>query len=91
MLPRVGDDQNTIPVRKMRSMRYKWMTRLADRGMMMGLGKRVMIADRGGYSAGSIITLLVALTHMWYWQRMVTSGVPRKLIFGMHLSFVKII
>ena len=36
----------TVPGREMRSVRFKGSTGLADRGMMMGLGKRV-IADKG--------------------------------------------
>ena len=36
----------TVPGREIRSLRYKGKTGLADRGMMMGLGKRV-IADKG--------------------------------------------
>ena len=42
----MGLDVSTLPLREMRSGGYKVNTRLADRGMMMGLGKRV-IADRG--------------------------------------------
>ena len=40
-------EKRSLPLREMRSMRYKGQAGLADRGMMMGLGKRV-IADRGG-------------------------------------------
>ena len=39
-------DRIFLPQRYLRSMRYKTKPGLADRGMMMGLGKRV-IADKG--------------------------------------------